>query len=284
MSTSVADEVARSALAGRRELVLLDEPSVRAMTRLLVSGWRNPAPWVRAAVGTLDRFAREVATGDLPGLLHLGQSDARVAVDSLEQLARRHDGLTGSQVATLGLGPKLWWTAADVVVPWRPLSQSRSTTPPLPAARTDVDVRLLLLAVIGSGATQEELLQVRVGDAGRLDARGAVVPDLQAEPLAVSYPPAGGGPRLVTFLSYEARQALLEGLAGRAAPGADEPLLLAPADAESASASASRAARSLIDAGNDVNVTMCRATGDFFREWGMPGARFDSRASSARKD
>src|SRR5713101_1206433 len=30
----------------------------------------------------------------------------------------------------------------------------------------------------------------------------------------------------------------------------------------------------LIQAGNAVNVEVCRATGDFFREWGMPGARF----------
>ena len=28
---------------------------------------------------------------------------------------------------------------------------------------------------------------------------------------------------------------------------------------------------------NDVNVATCRATGDFFRAWGMPGARFESR-------
>ena len=67
MPEATADDVARAALTGRREVVLLDDPSVRAMTRLLVSRWRSPAPWVRAAVATLDRFAREVASGDLPG-------------------------------------------------------------------------------------------------------------------------------------------------------------------------------------------------------------------------
>ena len=275
MPEATADDVARAALTGRREVVLLDDPSVRAMTRLLVSRWRSPAPWVRAAVATLDRFAREVAAGDLPGLLQQGQADSSVAVRSLEQLARRHDGLTGSQLASLSLGPKLWWTAAHVDVPWRPVSEVRSATPPIPSALTDADVRLLLLAVIGSGATQEELLQVRVRDAGRLDANGVLVPDLYAEPLAVSYPPADGGAPHLTFLSYEARQALLDGLVARATPGPDEPLLLSQADAEVASVTALRTARSLIDAGNEVNVTTCRATGDFFREWGMPGARFD---------
>ena len=155
------------------------------------------------------------------------------------------------------------------------MSEVRSATPPIPSALTDADVRLLLLAVIGSGATQEELLQVRVRDAGRLDANGVLVPDLYAEPLAVSYPPADGGAPHLTFLSYEARQALLDGLVARATPGPDEPLLLSQADAEVASVTALRTARSLIDAGNEVNVTTCRATGDFFREWGMPGARFD---------
>jgi hypothetical protein len=36
----------------------------------------------------------------------------------------------------------------------------------------------------------------------------------------------------------------------------------------------------LIEAGNDLNVFMCRMTGDFFREWGMPGARFSARGES----
>lgn len=275
MTEATADDVARAALTGRREVVLLDDPSVRAMTRLLVSRWRRPAPWVRAAVATLDRFAREVASNDLPGLLRQGQADPSLAVRSLEQLARRHDGLSGSQIASLSFGPKLWWTAAHVDVPWRPVSEVRSTTPPIPSALTDAGVRLLLLAVIGSGATQEELLQVRVRDAGRLDADGVLVPDLYAEPLAVSYPPADGGPPHLTFLSYEARQALLDGLVGRGTLGPDDPLLLSPAAAAVAAVTALRTARSLIDAGNEVNVTTCRATGDFFREWGMPGSRFD---------
>ncbi len=39
-------------------------------------------------------------------------------------------------------------------------------------------------------------------------------------------------------------------------------------------ARARRRSRALIRAGSEVNVTLCRATGDFFREWGLPGSRF----------
>ncbi len=138
-------------------------------------------------------------------------------------------------------------------------------------------MRLLLLAVIGAGVTQAELLGVRVRAAGRLDRAGRVVPDLQSEPLAVAYRSEQDGAEHVTFLSYEARAALHDRLAARGRPEPDDPLLL-PADRAVAASTAARAAAgALIGAGNDVNVTMCRATGDFFRSWGMPGARFDHR-------
>jgi hypothetical protein len=55
---------------------------------------------------------------------------------------------------------------------------------------------------------------------------------------------------------------------------------LLPPDAQDAARRSVRArSAALIGAGNDVNVTLCRATGDFFRAWGMPGARFDPRLS-----
>ena len=59
----------------------------------------------------------------------------------------------------------------------------------------------------------------------------------------------------------------------------DSPLLLPPEGQQAAASDRLRAtsAAALIGAGNDVNVTLCRATGDFFRAWGMPGARFDAR-------
>jgi hypothetical protein len=69
-----------------------------------------------------------------------------------------------------------------------------------------------------------------------------------------------------------------EGLAGRR-PGRDDPLLLPSGAQGRARRSVTARSAALIGAGNDVNVTLCRATGDFFRAWGMPGARFDPSLS-----
>jgi hypothetical protein len=88
-------DAARRALVGRREAALLDEPSVEAVARMLARRVREPAVWVRAAVTTLERFRREVAEGDLPGLLRRRTSRPSVAEQSLRRLAARHDGLTG---------------------------------------------------------------------------------------------------------------------------------------------------------------------------------------------
>ena len=162
-----------------------------------------------------------------------------------------------------------------------------AATRPIPevAARGDRDardVRLLLLALLGTGLTVDELLGVRVSDAGSLDAAGRLVPDLDAEPPALEYSPTEGGQRRLTFLSFEARAAVQERLAG-GHPGPNEPLLL-PGDAAAASSAAAVRSAALISAGNDVNVSLCRATGDFFRAWGMPGARFDARRSAPPPD
>lgn len=273
-------QAARRALAGRRELALLDAPSVLAAAVLLTRRCRHPDPWVRAAVGTLDRFRREVAGGDLPGLLARGRAEPALAKRSLLALGHRHDGLTGGQLASLAFGPTLWWTTAGVPVPWRPL-WTAAPSRPLPGPAPDADVRLLLLALIGTGVTEAELIGVRVRDAGRLDAAGRVVADLDAEPLAVAYRDADSGAEHVTFLSAEARAALHDRLAARGRLGPDDPLLLPPDRAPAVAAGARSTAAALIRAGNDVNVTLCRATGDFFRAWGMPGARFQAREAEA---
>jgi hypothetical protein len=153
----------------------------------------------------------------------------------------------------------------------------------VPGRHTDPDLRLLLLAVIGSGATEAELLDARVGDAGHLDATGALVPDLQAEPLAVAYRSHDNGAPHITFLSYEARSALQDRLAVRGPLSPDDPLLLTADQVPATSAASQSASAALIGAGNDVNVTMCRATGDFFRAWGMPGARFETRNATTEE-
>jgi hypothetical protein len=237
---------------------------------------------VRAAIGTLDRFRREVAGGDLAGLLAAGRADPAAAERSLLSLGHRHDGLTGGQLASLAFGPRLWWTAAGVPVRWRPL-RTAPPSRPLPGRTADADVRLLLLALIGTGATEAELLGVRIRDAGRLDAAGRLVPDLDAEPLAVAFRDGDTGAEHVTFLSAEAGAALHDRLAVRGPVGPEDPLLLPPDRTEAVAAGARATSTALIRAGNDVNVALCRATGDFFRAWGMPGARFDSRTAEEHR-
>ena len=132
--------------------------------------------------------------------------------------------------------------------------------------------------------------QLRTHRAGSLDAHGCLVPDPQAEPLAVQYTPRRGraGAR-ITFLTPQARAALCAALARRAEAGegidADAPLIARPDGSRATVASVARARRrnaALIRAGSQVNVALCRATGDFFREWGLPGSRFVASQTSTR--
>lgn len=269
---------AHEALAGRRERALLDEPSVAAVAQLLAARCRQPASWIRAAVGTLGRFAAEVADADLAGLLARGRADPAVAEDSLAGLARRHNQRTAGQLESLAFGPKLWWRLNGVAVSWRPLAKDAGPVagPVLTARGTGLDARILLLALIGTGATEAELLAVRVRDAGSLDADGALRPDLTADPLAFEFRPEEGGEPRLSFLSHAAAIAVRERLDGRR-PRPDDPLLLPPRAVTAARRVVAARSSALIAAGNDVNVATCRATGDFFRAWGMPGARFESR-------
>ena len=39
-------------------------------------------------------------------------------------------------------------------------------------------------------------------------------------------------------------------------------------------ARARRRSNAIIRAGSNLNVELCRKTGEFFREWGLPGSRF----------
>ena len=142
---------------------------------------------------------------------------------------------------------------------------------------------VILLALIGSGLRLTELLRLRLGDAGSLDSEGRLIPDIEADPLAVQFVPhRGKQTQRITFLMHQARRALLASLEQSTAAG--KPLDLAmPLVAQSdgskvTSASVKRARRrskSLIRATSETNVALCRATGDFFREWGLPGSHFE---------
>jgi hypothetical protein len=178
------------------------------------------------------------------------------------------------------MAPKLWFRLGGVPVRWRPLP-STGTERLTPALRATPQ-RLVLLALIGSGLHLAELLRVRLGDLGQVDEHGRVVPDPEADPLAVAFTQRRGKvAERLTFLSWPARQAVLDDLAARRRAGLptgpDAPLV-AQADGRPATyatvAPARRRARALIRAGSQVNVDYCRATGDFFRSWGLPGSRF----------
>lgn len=271
-----------AALAGRREFALLSQPSVARLVRLLARRCRSPEAVIRAAVSTLDRFRVEAASGRLSPVLAAARDDPMAAEDRLHQWVTRDPAVTDSQAAALGFGPKLWLRANGVRVPWRPLGGATART--RNAARgdrpraLDEATRPLLLALAGSGMSAGELLTLRVGDAGSMDEDGALLPDLDAEPLAVRYQADGGGTPRLAFLSYEARAAVQTALGGRSGAG-QEPsarLIGGPPAAELLERARTRHEQ-LIAAGNDVNVATCRATGDFFRAWGLPGSRFSAQ-------
>jgi hypothetical protein len=266
------------ALAGRREASLLELPSVRRMGEVL-AGVTREASWVRMLIAGLDRF-RQLTGTDLEWLLERAREDPEVAERALTAFARELEGHPDTAVAALAVGPKVWFRLGGVPVAWRPLP-ARAPLAPL-ATAPDPTARLVLLAMIGSGLQLAELLRLRVGDLGSLDANGALVPDPDAEPLAVRFTRLRdrGGQR-ITFLSYHARAALLADLHRRRLAGLDtgpEAPVVAGVRGQPATpgmvAAARRRSNALIRAGSQLNVELCRTTGEFFRTWGLPGSRF----------
>jgi len=270
-----------TALAGRRERSLLELPSVARMAAILAERCREPS-WVRTLVASLDRFGSLGGHDDLEGLLAAAADDPAVGDRALVAFARALDGQPDAAVAGLAMGPKVWFRLNGVPVAWRPLP-SASVARRLPqAGLADPAQRVLVLAPIGSGLYLAELLRARVGDLGSLDADGRLVPDPEAEPLAVHYTQRRGrSAERITFLTFVARTAVLEHLAGRRAAGLDtgpSAPLIAGADGRPIGPSeltrARRRSNAIIRAGSNLNVDLCRKTGDFFREWGEPGSRF----------
>jgi hypothetical protein len=266
------------ALAGRREAALLELPSVRRMGEVLAATTREPS-WVRMLVAGLDRF-RQLTGADLESLLERARADPEVGGRALAGLALELEGHPDSAVAALAAGPKVWFRLGGVPVPWRPLP-ARAPVAPL-ATAGDPTGRLVLLAMIGSGLRLAELLRLRVGDLGSLDAAGELVPDPEAEPLAVRFTRLRDrdGQR-ITFLSYHARAALLADLHRRRLAGLDAgtaaPVVAGPRGQPATPAMVAAArhrSNALIRAGSQLNVELCRTTGEFFRTWGLPGSRF----------
>ena len=285
-------------LAGRRESELLAFPSVQRMTDILAQRCREPS-WIRTSVATLERFRVMTGQTDLEALLVQARGEPEVAEQALAAFGLALAGYTESQVSALAMGAKIWFRLNGVNVPWRPLpgnTRPTASTPRLnarPVARggptfqaVELAENALLLGLIGSGLQMAELLRLRVGDVGSLDSEGHLIPDLESDPLAVQYTPRRGkqGER-ITFLTYAARQALLrlpEYETWYTSTGqlrdASAPLFAqsnSTVGATLAVAGARRRNQALIRTGNNVNVALCRATGDFFREWGLPGSRFE---------
>ncbi len=252
-------------LAGRREGELLAFPSVLRMTDILSQRCREQS-WVRTSVATLDRFRTMSGHADLEALR--------------EQALAALAGYTESQVSALAMGAKIWFRLNGIAVPWRPLG-GKSSSPVLAAVDQQGIERVILLALIGSGLRLAELLRLSTGDVGSLDADGRLIADIEADPLAVRYTPRRGKQiERITFLTYQARQALLASLQqGTIHPLALDAPLIAQSDGSKVTAEsvarARRRSRALIQAGSEVNVTLCRTTGDFFREWGLPGSHFE---------
>jgi hypothetical protein len=270
------------ALAGRRELGLLELPSVRRMAAVLAVRCREES-WVRTLVAALDRFRVLTGTADLEQLLATARAEGLgVAEAVLAGLAGALDGRTDAAVAGLAMGPKVWFRVGGVPVAWRPLPAS-ATARRLPEGAIPAGERVVLLAPVGSGLYLSELLRLRVGDLGSLDQDGRLVPDPQAEPLAVGYQQRRGGGTVgrVTFLSFAARQAVLDHLGQRRLAGlnvgADAPLVAGAAGRPASRAMVARARRranAVIGSASALNVELCRTTGEFFRGWGPPGSRF----------
>ena len=270
-----------AALAGRRERSLLELPSVARMAAILAERCREPS-WVRTLVASLDRFGSLGGHDDLEALLAAARDDPAVGDRALVAFARVLDGQPDAAVAGLAMGAKVWFRLNGVPDTWRPLPAAAAARR-LPEARlADEAERLLVLAPIGSGLHLAELLRVRVGGLGSLAADGRVLSDPEAEPLAVRYSQRRGRPaERITFLSFPARTAVLEHLARRRLDGLDTgpeaPLIAGPDGRPVGRAEVARARRrsnAIIRAGSNLNVELCRKTGEFFREWGPPGSRF----------
>jgi hypothetical protein len=267
-------------LAGRREGDLLAFPSVRRMTDILTLRCRE-ASWVRTSVASLERFRAVTGYSDLEVLRVQALAEPALAEQALSHFVSALADYTDIQVSALAMGAKLWFRFNGIAVPWRPLGGITSAAI-LPTADPQDAERVILLSLIGSGLRLAELLRLHIGDIGSLDSEGRLIPDIEADPLAVQFTPRRGNQvERITFLTYQARSALLESLkqtiSARDSLRLDASLITQADGSPVTTASIHRARRrsqSLIHACSDVNVALCRATGDFFREWGLPGSRF----------
>lgn len=272
---------ATQVLAGRREGELLAFPSVQRMTNILSERCREDS-WIRTSVASLDRFRTMTGHSDLEALLQQARVEPAMAEQALVAFASALANYTESQVSALAMGAKIWFRLNGIAVPWRPLT-NMAASPAFSTSSQQGAEHIILLALIGSGLRLAELLRLRVGEVGSLDSEGYLIPDIKADPLAVQFTPRRGKQtQRITFLTYQARQALLAFLEQVTLAGQpldlDMPLIVQSNGSKVTQVSINRArsrSQSLIRTGSDVNVVLCQTTGNFFRKWGLPGSRFE---------
>jgi hypothetical protein len=266
-------EVARRVLKNRRELALLDLPSVMRVGEVLAQRVRRPDVWIRNAVTTIDRFSREVCDGDLEGTLEVCQQDPMSAELLLENYRRLHADLTNIQMAALLFGPKLWLAFNGVEYVWDEGYAERPRVHVANSAKGDFDpaIRLFMLSLIGTGLNFDELSKIRIKDAGSLDSSGNLVPNLRSNPLALEFDTEEG--RRITFFGEEARASLMESLEGR--DFSDDDPLIAPSESfDELRAAAEARGKSTIASNSRVDRVLCSTVGGFFLKWGIPGRNF----------
>jgi hypothetical protein len=268
-----AEEVARLSLKNRREITLLEDPSVMTVAKILAERVQKPGLWIRNAVTTIDRFAREVCDGDLPSALGHGKKDLVYAEFLLQKYIGLHEDLTQLQITSLLFGPKLWWTFNGVDVVWENAFTARSKTHIANSTNGDFDptARLLMLSLVGTGLTFDEIETIKVKDAGSLDINGKLVPNFKSSPLTIEFD--GDDGRKITFLGEEARMALISTIIDRN-PGPEDLLFAEPDQISKFREIAEERGRATIETVNQVNVVLCKVVGDFFLGWGIPGRNF----------
>lgn len=266
-------EVARRVLKNRRELSLLEFPSVMRVGEVLAQRVRRPDIWIRNAITTIDRFGREVCEDDFEGTLKVCIQDPMSAELLLENYRRLHADLTNIQMTSLMFGPKLWLALNGVEFVWDEGYAERPRIHVANSSKGDFDpaVRLFMLSLIGTGLNFDELANIRIKDAGSLDSSGNLVPNLRSNPLALEFDTEEG--RRITFFGEEARASLTSTLEGREYSD-DDPLIASADTFDVLRAAAEARGKSTIASNSRVDRELCSTVGNFFLKWGIPGRNF----------
>lgn len=267
------NEIARRVLSKRRERYLLDDPSVMKVAATLAARVRKPDVWIRNSIATIDRFSREICNDNLPEALLAGKKDSVTADFLLQKYISQHESLTGVQLSALLFGPKLWFALNGVNIDWANDFSFKAKIHIANSQKGDFNpaVRLLMLSLIGTGLTFDELATIKVKDAGSLNENGELVPNVFSNPLALEFDTEEG--RRITFLGEEARVSLLKFLEDKNPKEND--LLFADADTfEEVRKVAELRGKNTIETVNNVNIQLCSTVGNFFLNWGIPGRNF----------